>query len=99
MNPWAHSFTVSSLAGKPTNIVLAPEFDTQMMNTPLMSLNFNAKLALHIGPKVGELTLSVTIIYTVLSVVRKKTRVSVVIELCSTLFRGPFSCALISFIG
>ena len=84
MNPWAHSFTVSSLAGKPTNIVLAPEFDIQMMNTPLTVLNFNAKLALHIGPKVGELKPSVQIIYTVLRVVMKKTRVLAVIELFST---------------
>ena len=86
MNPWAHSFTVSSLAGKPTNIVLAPEFDIQMMNTPLTLLNFNAKLALHIGPKVGELTLSVTIIYTVLSVVREKRLVYPSSSNCAQLF-------------
>ena len=65
MNPWAHSFTVSSLAGKPTNIVLAAEFDIQMMNTPPTLSNFNAKLALHIGPKADELKPSVKIIYTV----------------------------------
>ena len=91
MNPSAHSSTVSSLAGRVTNIVLAPESDTLMMNTPLMSLNFNAKLALHIGPKVGEWKPWLMIIQIVLSVVRnKKFCVSAVFELFSVLFRGPF---------